>query len=297
MLRTLFSKDDDEEVMRPLDWIFPSEAVEREVLHVAPDEPDEARPPLLFVHGASMGAWCWKTHWMPAAAECGWDCYALSLRGHGNSGGQDRRHRWLLRDYVHDVMQTIVELPRPPVLIGHSMGAAVVERVVARYPAPMAVLMAPPGDRNGLITAGQILRRRPADFFGGLLGRSIPARHEYLFSPDVDRRSTRSARTRTRPLSALNQYEVLLPNRTRHSLCPLVIVGMEEDTLVPFGAVERFAQRRSAKAIFIPRAGHTPQLEPEHWEDALHIVLNAVETTLRKLPGHQSSNARPGKPE
>ena len=280
----LFSDDRDEAVMRPLDWIFPSEAVDREVLHVAPEEPTAERPPLLFVHGASMGAWCWKTHWMPAAADLGWNCYALSLRGHGNSGGQKRRHRWLFRDYVHDVLQTIAELPSPPILVGHSMGAAVVERVVERYHAPCAVLMAPPGDRIGLVTAGQLLRHHPTDFFGGLIGRSVPVRHKYLFAPHVDRRATRSARTRTRPLSTLNQYELLLPDRTRNALCPLIVVGMEHDTLIPFSALDRYARRRGTRPIFIPRAGHTPHLEPDHWKDALQITLSAVEATLQKLP-------------
>ena len=36
--------------------------------------------------------------------------------------GRKRLGRTLLRHYVHDVMQTITELPQKPVLVGHSMG-------------------------------------------------------------------------------------------------------------------------------------------------------------------------------
>ena len=40
--------------------------------------------------------------------------------------GRKRLGRTLLRHYVHDVMQTITELPQQPVLVGHSMGSYVV---------------------------------------------------------------------------------------------------------------------------------------------------------------------------
>jgi hypothetical protein len=58
-----------EPVLRRLDWTFPAPPVHRELVEVLPDEPVPAKPPLLFVHGAWHGAWCWQEHWMPAAAE------------------------------------------------------------------------------------------------------------------------------------------------------------------------------------------------------------------------------------
>ena len=35
--------------------------------------------PLLFIHGAYTGAWCWDECFMPWFAEQGYSCYALSL--------------------------------------------------------------------------------------------------------------------------------------------------------------------------------------------------------------------------
>ena len=277
----------DIDVLRPLEWIAPPKPVSREVLHVSadPDVGDGSgqRPPLLFVHGASMGAWAWREYWMPEAASRGYDTYAVSLRGHGRSEGHRRRHRWMMRDYVHDVLQTIVELPAPPVLIGHSMGSVIVEHVVARYPAPAAVLMAPAGDRNGLRAAARIALHHPTDILASLVGQSVPPRHEYLFSPHTDRHQTRSKRAQTRAPTALNQYELLAPSRRPTVQCPLIVVGMECDALLSPGAVESFARRRNTEAIIVPRAGHTPHLEPEFWRPTLDIVLNAVESTLDQL--------------
>ena len=45
------------------------------------------KPPLLFVHGGYCDAWCWTPYFLPWFAARGWPAYALSLRGHGASGG------------------------------------------------------------------------------------------------------------------------------------------------------------------------------------------------------------------
>ena len=47
------------------------------------------RPPLLFVHGGYCDGWCWEPHFLPWFAARGYAAHALSLRGHGRSGGQE----------------------------------------------------------------------------------------------------------------------------------------------------------------------------------------------------------------
>jgi pimeloyl-ACP methyl ester carboxylesterase len=53
---------------------------------------DTGTPPLVLVHGLGHGAWCWEL-WQEAAAAAGHSSYAVSLRGHGGSGGR-LRTRW-----------------------------------------------------------------------------------------------------------------------------------------------------------------------------------------------------------
>ena len=76
-------------------------------------------------------AWCFAQNWQAAAAERGYSSYAMSLRGHGGSGGQTRLGRTTLRDYVHDVLQVISSLDQPPVLVAHSLGTLVAQRAAA----------------------------------------------------------------------------------------------------------------------------------------------------------------------
>jgi len=102
-----------------------------------------ARPPLLFVHGGYCDAWCWEPFFLPWFAAQGFPSYALSLRGHGASGGQESLFVAGLDDFVADVEHVAAMLPSPPVLIGHSMGAAVVERLLTTRPIRAAALLAP----------------------------------------------------------------------------------------------------------------------------------------------------------
>ncbi len=96
--------------------------------------------PLLFVHGAWHGAWCWDEHFLPYFAERGYEAHALSLRGHGRSAG---RVRWASAvDYVNDLEQVARSFDRLPVLIGHSLGGYVVQKYLAGRRAPGGVLLA-----------------------------------------------------------------------------------------------------------------------------------------------------------
>ena len=99
--------------------------------------------PLLFVHGSFSSAWVWDRHFLPFFAEKGYDAYTLSLRGHGASDGRENLPFFRLSDYVDDLKQVVRSLPRPPVLIGHSMGGMVVQKFLHQQNFPGSVLMAP----------------------------------------------------------------------------------------------------------------------------------------------------------
>ncbi|MEL6348962.1 MAG: alpha/beta fold hydrolase [Myxococcota bacterium] len=83
-----------------------------EVLRVS-ESPSQGTP-LLFVHGAWHGAWCWQEHFLPWFSSRGWSCIAPSLRGHAGSPGFSR---WLsIQDYVQDVQSVMKTIQTPPIL-------------------------------------------------------------------------------------------------------------------------------------------------------------------------------------
>jgi len=72
-----------------------------EVLSRAPTTSRDA-PPLLFVHGAWHGAWCWDEHFLGYFSERGFSAHAVSLRGHGESEGREGLRSVRLSDFVED---------------------------------------------------------------------------------------------------------------------------------------------------------------------------------------------------
>jgi pimeloyl-ACP methyl ester carboxylesterase len=117
--------------------------VKLEVLKKIP-EAKSNKAPLLFVHGGLHGAWCWQDKFLPYFSSNGFPSYALSLRGHGNSDGGDRLDSFSFSDYLEDILKVILSLKEKPILIGHSMGGAITQKVLHFHPAQIkaVVLMA-----------------------------------------------------------------------------------------------------------------------------------------------------------
>ena len=119
------------------------------------------KPPLLFVHGGYCDAWCWDPYFLPWFAARGYPAHALSLRGHGASGGGETLFVAGVDDYAADVARVAESLRSLPVLIGHSMGASVVEHLLGTMPVRGAALLAPipPGGLGPI--AGRLLALQP----------------------------------------------------------------------------------------------------------------------------------------
>lgn len=277
-------------VMRLWDWSLPPQGVHREVLSDVPegwaDQPRETRtPPLLFIHGLAHGAWCFAENWLPAAAAQGFPAYAVSLRGHGGSGGSRQRRRTLMRHYVHDVMQTIIGLPQPPVLIGHSMGALIAQLVADRYQPRGLVLLTPAPLQGAGATLAHMARTRPAAAATIVAGGTLPMGPAELFT-GLDDATAQSYVSRLVPESPLVQYELLRRRRIGPLRAPVMVAGTKADRLVRIADVERTAAAYGVDPVWLTRADATPLghdvMLDDGWQQALDAVLEFVST--RTMP-------------
>ncbi|MCM2332527.1 MAG: alpha/beta hydrolase [Anaeromyxobacteraceae bacterium] len=116
-------------------------------------------PPVLLIHGIAMNrlALDFGVERLSLAAHlagAGLDCFALDLRGHGDSRGHEpgARRRWNLDDYLAqdlpaalDAVAAATGAPRV-LLVGHSQGALLALAAAARLGARVAgvVALAPP---------------------------------------------------------------------------------------------------------------------------------------------------------
>lgn len=238
--------------------------------------------PLLFVHGAFVGAWCWEEHFLPYFAARGYDAHAVSLRGHGGSPAGGPLDLAGLDDYVADVAMAAGGLDAPPVLIGHSMGAIVVQRAAQRCRAPALALVAPVPP-HGLSSSLLSLAARDLQLFmalntfqadGGTLSPALARIRECLFSKALPEAEVRRHLARMQHESQRALMDLMWPQhlwlRSSRGL-PVVVVGAAEDTLCPVPMVEEAARFHSAEPAIFDAMAHAMMLEAG-WEDvARHL--------------------------
>jgi pimeloyl-ACP methyl ester carboxylesterase len=233
----------------------------------------ESHPaPLLFVHGAWHGAWCWDEHFLDFFAERGYACYAPSLRGHGASAGRDRLRRTGIQDYVRDVAQTAAELPTKPVLVGHSMGGFVVQKYLEHHTAAGAILVAPIPPSGCRRVTLHIARHHTVPFVKAMATlRLAPVVatpdlvRDLFFSESTPDKQVNTCQQRVQDESYRAFLDMLVLNRVRTryvNRVPMLVLGAEYDALVPPRQIRRTAAVYGAEEQIIPGVGHDVMLEP-----------------------------------
>lgn len=252
---------------------------ELELIHLKPASPGGG-PPLLFVHGAWHGAWCWADQWLGFFASQGHEVYAVSLRGHGRSGGDYRGAR--VRHYVDDAWTALKHLGRPAVLIGHSMGGYLGQFIAAAEPLAGLVLVAPVPHTG--VSAWTYVRttlkhpwlmlRSALSGDGGPLVSTKRATRDLLFSaglPDseLERHLPRLQGESFRALLELGPFG-LRPARPRPGT-PVLCLAADGDGLFSPREAQRTAEAYGAQYELLERCGHDVMLEPRALDAARRV--------------------------
>lgn len=236
-----------------------------------------SRPPLLFVHGSFCGAWVWAEHFLPYFAAAGWQCMALSLRGHGASDGRDGLDGFGLSDYVADVMEVMTGMDQPPVLIGHSLGGMIAQRAACRAKVAGLALLASVGP-GGIGSAFTHMSLRHPDLLWqlgrlqtmgpgavdyevvrrGLFSDDFPAEQALAFVPRFQRESQRAANELLMP-----QWFHLMPRPA----IPTLVVGGKRDAFIPYGDLALAATYWAAEMKVVDSLPHVMMLDT-NWEKA-----------------------------
>jgi len=118
-------------------------SIQREGVRIQYYRTGGEKPPIIMLHGLSDNALCWNR--IPVLFEVEYDMVLVDARGHGLSGLDARGAG--LGVQAEDITALIEQLNLVrPVLIGHSMGAALAALVAARLPKVVrgVVLIDPP---------------------------------------------------------------------------------------------------------------------------------------------------------
>lgn len=237
-------------------------------------------PPLLFVHGAWHGAWCWQEYFFPYFAARGWDCYAMSLRGHGGSEG---RVRWVCAaDYVADIEQIVEQIGKLPVIIGHSMGGYVLQKYLELHTVPAAVLMASIPSRGTLGLLLRSLRYHPIAVLEAMFTLDLypivgtPERaHHMLFSPSMSRRKVEIYFRKLQSES----YRLLLDSaffdlpQPRRRQTPLLVLGSADDAVFTVDELKATASDYRVQPVIFSNIAHDMMLDA-HWREVADCINN-----------------------
>ncbi|NTV62641.1 MAG: alpha/beta hydrolase [Oscillochloris sp.] len=239
----------------------------------------QARPtPLLFIHGAWHAAWCWEK-FLPYFAEQGYECHALSLRGHGASDSQ-KILRWAsAADYVADVERIAASLPTPPVIIGHALGGYVAQLYLEQHSPPAAVLLAPVPVTGTLDFMAGYAARYPGPFLKMVFTSNTMALfedpaivHAMLFSPNLPAEDLKSYAARLQPESLRVGLESMFLRMPRpRPGTPMLVLAGANDQIFSVDEMSETAHAWQAELDVLPDMAHDMMLDT-HWQGAAERV-------------------------
>ena len=259
-------------------------------LHTIQRAPHTAstRPALLFLHGGYVDARSWDAHFLAYFANAGYECHALDFSGHGRSEGREYLDALSLDDYLADARQVIQGLDRAAVVVGHSMGSFIAERLLEESLAEAGVLMSPVPTLGTLESASRLFMKYPRflcevlNVTGGRVSAgALRLIKDVYFSPTTRPETLLRFAGLVQPESARAICDLALLGCWRWLLekppaLPVLVVGGELDMLFPPEMIRPVARRWSAELRIVPDTGHALILD-EHWARCAAAVLEWLE--------------------
>lgn len=250
------------------------------------------RPPVLFIHGLLHGAWCWAAPWREYFRTRGFAAHCLSLIGHDGTPSAGRSLRWAsLADYADCMVHAAEALDERPILVGHSLGAILIQMRLRRLNPPAVILLAPTHPAAFRRAAWRCLRRHPRRFLQvhrrKRLRLAVPTREEcreWFFSDSTPDEVVAWCFERLEEESYRVCLELLLrPGIVRrvHCCAPVLVLGAAQDRSVPQKVTERVASLHGVRAEFFANMGHDLMLEPGWERVAERITCWVQEVGLR----------------
>jgi pimeloyl-ACP methyl ester carboxylesterase len=287
----------------PKRFKFNGTIMKLEIISRYPSRAKQATP-LLFVHGAWHGAWCWDVHFLEYFAKNGFAAHAVSLRGHGKSEGREKLRWTRISDFVDDLKQTVQQLPSPPVVIAHSMGGYVIQKYLEIHSLPAVVLMASVPPNGVLATTLRIAMRHPLIFAKINLTLSLfplvsNARlaSEAFFSENLPDKEVRLYSKQLQNESYLGFLDMLAFNLPKPQKIktkpPILVLGAANDLIFKSNEIEATARAYNTQAEIFPNMAHDMMLD-QKWQDAAERILFWLKEQKFSKPSNELPRSKPG---
>jgi pimeloyl-ACP methyl ester carboxylesterase len=252
-----------------------------------------AKPPILFIPGYFASAWVFESY-LPFFAERGYAGFALNLRGRDGSALPSGKMlgRVSMNDFIDDARQAaywLTERIGKPIIVGHSMGGLIAQKLAEEGFARAVVLLCPAPPRGISVMTLGLLRRQlrylPAILRSRRVTPRLPEMRALVLNriPESEQQATFE---RFVPDSGRAGREMSLgavrvnAGRVRESSKVLVITS-DEDRFVPQRIAQRIAQRYHAPLYVARGHGHLMLREPG-WEEAAGFIAGWLDKELAR---------------
>ncbi|MGB0435721.1 MAG: alpha/beta hydrolase [Mycobacterium sp.] len=251
----------------------------------------------VLVHGTNAGPWT-MANFEQHFADLGWRCLSPAYRHHDKAGSADTEDLLTgvsISDYVEDIAAVVSELETEPVIVGHSLGGVIAQKLAARGLARAIVLL------NGSVNWGVL----PTTEDERALAKSLMSAGPFwegTLLPDFDTMSKfglnmldpaeqRRVFDRLGPESGRVMFELLFwifdENQTtridyQNITCPVLMVSGSEDLAIPPSTSRVIAQRHGPNATFHEAQGfgHYLTLEP-NWRQVADLCAGWLADTVK----------------
>jgi pimeloyl-ACP methyl ester carboxylesterase len=210
---------------------------------------------------------------------------AISFRGHGQSEGHRAIQSATLEDYTCDVLRAFADCDEAPILIAHSLGSLLVQRLLGRVRMPALVLLAPLPPEGMFLLGSRLIVTKPANWLEGVnmvLGAEPPivgSLKDLIFSErftsvEIDWCIERMVAESTRAL--IEAHIPLLVTPAFLTAVPTLTIGGELDRLVPTDYVWRTALYHGGYYLRAEGFGHLLPIEPGA-EEIARVTIDWLE--------------------
>ncbi len=254
------------------------------VERAGPRVPERDRP-VLFVHGMWGGAWMWDDY-LGFFAGHGYTCYALNLRGHHGSKPVPDGGRVPFADHVTDARGVVAALGNP-ILVGHSMGGLLVQKLAELLDPPAVVALTPAAPRGILpLCTLELARLSLKHLHEMLLARPVVPSFdeaEALLFGRIPPAERRRAYERLVPESGRMTFDIAVrgvPVAAARVRSPMLVVAAREDRITPATMVRKIARKYGAELRTYDDHAHMVLLEPG-WELIAGEIVSWLEKEAR----------------
>lgn len=245
-----------------------------EAVPTAPAQPY----PILFVHGWWGAAWVWDDY-LPYFSRLGYHSYAVDLPGVPGSKPVPDLGKISFEDHLEAIRTVLTSLQPLPIVIGHSSGGLLLQKLAEEFPFPTVIGVAPAAPRGVFALAS-------SELFGASFGIMPAVLTSRPFLPGKQQMTALNLNCLP-PAEQDFVYRKMIPASGKQALqiallgipvdrslihSPLLVIAVKQDRLTPPKVSQAAARNLGAELKLFKQHAHYLMREPDWEQPAAEIA-------------------------